>query len=508
MADYWVSYGSYNYGYYQRLGLVSQNIAGNYSTVRTHAYIEVQGAYNISWSSGSASNHVWSFGLAASYGRGQSLVHYGDFNVGHESGGVFPGVSVGGSINTTFLMSGNCSTAAGRGAYPTIPRASDLNSFTCSSDILTGTYTCKYTPKLSTYYNRLRVSISGVKAIFYQELGQKATSQQTGTFSFTEDQLKVILETIGNTKGTVLIGCVIETYSNSGYTAKIGESSEGKLTMKVPTEISIVDPLVIDSDASVVAITGNSEYIVQGKSNLTVKVSTPSTVVDCVESNAPVVIKQYDITVNGVTKTLNGLGTVDFGKVSNDKDILGTYKVTDTRGNSKEVSFTVKVLPYSVPKVEVKKCYRSDSDMKENATSGTYFTVMAEFSVQSILVNGVEKNAISSRSIKLGSTVKSTTFSSGVALAMSGVDTSQDYDVVVLITDKFNETSTAPGFVRAAMIPIIIDAKKKSVGIGGYPTMDNCLEILYDNFKMGDGIITKEDFGYISIADEDDIVEG
>ncbi|MDD3122634.1 MAG: hypothetical protein PHC62_03840 [Candidatus Izemoplasmatales bacterium] len=478
------SYSDYNnngFIYYLRPGLAGQNQAGNYSTVRSHAYLYCP--QWISWTSGSFSNHVWSGGLGTKYASGTHLIHYGDFNLGHDSGGVFPGAYIGGGISTTFMLSGNCAMSLERGEYATIPRASSIDSFTKAADYLNTTYTYKYTPKLSTYYNRLRVSIVNVKQIFTTNLGAKTASQQSGTFTFSAAQLKLILDAINATDGTVTIGCVIETYSDVNYSSKVGESTELKLAMNIPTTITSSNPTVRDSTAAVTAITGNSAYIVQDKSNLTIVVPT-SSVADCASTTKPATIKKYQVTINNTTKELTSAGTIDFGIISNNSNISAKLVITDSRGNKKEVAFTINVLPYSVPKVEIKKCYRSKSDGTDDAVTGTYFTVLAEFSVQSIKIGGVEKNTISEKSIKLGAVVKSTSFNSGVAIAMSGVGTGE-YAVTVSIKDKFGSLTEAPSTVRMAIVPICVDLIKNSVGIGMIPTESNCLEIGFDYLKFG-----------------------
>ncbi len=496
------SYSDYNnsgFIYYLRPGLVSQNNEGNYSTIRSHAYLQVPSGHTISWTSGSFSNHIWSGGLGTYYAGGTHLIHYGDFNIGHDGSGVFPGAYIGGGISTTFMLQGSCAMSLGRGEYATIPRASDINSFECSTDKITATFSYAYTPKLSSYYNRLRVSIASVKQIFTANLGAKAVSQQTGSFIFTSAQLKDILDAISVTDGSVQIGCVIETYSDANYSSKIGESTELKLSMKVPTTITSANPTVKDSNAAVTAITGNSAYIVQDKSNLTIVVTT-ATVADCTSTTKPATIKKYAVTVNGVTKELSSAGTLDFGKISSSSNLSAKLVITDSRGNTKEMSFTINVLPYSVPKVEIQKCYRSTSDGTDDAVSGTYFTVLAAFSVQSIKIGGVEKNAVSERSIKLGTTVKNTNFTSGVAVAMSGVGTSE-YAVLVSVKDKFGSNTESPSTVRMAIVPICIDLKRKSVGIGMIPTQDNCLEIGFDYLKFGTTKINSAQFSQTIIED-------
>lgn len=100
------NYGSYYYAYILKWKLLSQDKINNNSKIRLQASIYV-GANYISWSSGSASLHGTSFNLATTYNSGETVVYTKDITVNHDSNGK-ASVYVSGSINTTFLMSGNC----------------------------------------------------------------------------------------------------------------------------------------------------------------------------------------------------------------------------------------------------------------------------------------------------------------------------------------------------------------------------------------------------------------
>lgn len=100
------NYGSFYYAYILRWQLLSQDQINNRSTIRVQASIYV-GANNISWSSGSASLYNTSFGLSNAYYRGETVVNTQDITVYHDSNGN-ASIYVGGSINTTFVMSGSC----------------------------------------------------------------------------------------------------------------------------------------------------------------------------------------------------------------------------------------------------------------------------------------------------------------------------------------------------------------------------------------------------------------
>lgn len=117
-ARYTAYYGNYSYCYILLCQLISQNIAGNYSTVKLQAIIQVNGANYISWASGNATLHTDSFELDTMYYNGNTLVHEMIINISHESNGTKTQY-IGGSINTSYLMNGIC---GGNITLPTIPR--------------------------------------------------------------------------------------------------------------------------------------------------------------------------------------------------------------------------------------------------------------------------------------------------------------------------------------------------------------------------------------------------
>ena len=113
------NYGSFYYAYILRWQLLSQNQISNISIARLQASIYV-GANSISWSNGTASLHTNSFGLANTYYRGETVVNTIDIPIQHDVNGN-ASIYVAGSINTTFVMSGNC------GGTITLPKI-DRNS--------------------------------------------------------------------------------------------------------------------------------------------------------------------------------------------------------------------------------------------------------------------------------------------------------------------------------------------------------------------------------------------
>lgn len=360
-----------------------------------------------------------------------------------------------------------------------IPRQAGVSNVTSSG--LKGTFTYNWTSNTSAYWYRARISIPNVLKIKDINLGQQ-NGGKSNTFTFSTSELTAILNSVSNTSSQVTIGVVIETHTSSNYSSKLGESSEAMVTVAIPTTISVSTPTGKDTNSTIVNLTGNANYLIQNKSNLVVTVSA-SSVADCATTTKKAVITKYEVTVNGETKTLTSAGTLDFGVVSSGSNLIGTLKVTDSRKNTKSVTFTVNVIPYTPPTISIDNCYRCDSNGTENVTTGTYAYIKSTFSVCSIKILGVEKNAIKSRTLKIDETVKSSSFSSGVG-AVYGTISSTKHAVEVLIDDVFGSENISKYELTSALLPFVISENKKSIGFGGVPTKDSQFYIGFDEINI------------------------
>lgn len=127
-ARYSTSSGGFTYSYILLWELISQDIPGNYSTIKLQSIIQVEGANYISWTRGSAYLHTDNFDLGTRYNKGNTVVHEMTVNIGHESDGTKT-VNIGGGISTTYLMNGDCN---GNITLPTIPRYAEITRFDLS----------------------------------------------------------------------------------------------------------------------------------------------------------------------------------------------------------------------------------------------------------------------------------------------------------------------------------------------------------------------------------------
>lgn len=116
-----------------------------------------------------------------------------------------------------------------------IPRASSLDLFACSTKYYDGSFTVKYTPKVGNYCHRLRISVLNQEVVGCIYLcGGEAYKQSSLTFKLTSEQMNILLKHVKMDSPYVQIGAVVETYSSSDFTNKIGESQEKILNIELP----------------------------------------------------------------------------------------------------------------------------------------------------------------------------------------------------------------------------------------------------------------------------------
>lgn len=119
----------------------------------------------------------------------------------------------------------------------TIPRATTLDSLTCSSSLFDGVFTYRYTPRNSNYYNRCCIYLnngnSNILLVKTINLGQKSATSQTATVALSDAELDSIYQKLTNTSSGTL-NFVMFTYAASSYTNQIGDESIKHIRLSVP----------------------------------------------------------------------------------------------------------------------------------------------------------------------------------------------------------------------------------------------------------------------------------
>ncbi len=231
-------------------------------------------------------------------------------------------------------------SASGSWALPQIARLAVIDSFDKGTDIAQQ-MTIKYTPKATGFYYKLRLSIPNVIAITTINLGNKSASQQTYNHTFTQAQLNTIYARWSGSSETIQIGAVIETYQDSGYATKLGESSEFIRNMMLPASIKPTISAVSLSDATTAYSTIGA--YVQSISKLNYSI-TASGIYNSTITN-------YTITASGTTYASSSSRSGTTNVIGQSGNLTITITAKDSRNRTASTTRTISVLAYTKPQI-------------------------------------------------------------------------------------------------------------------------------------------------------------
>lgn len=221
-----------------------------------------------------------------------------------------------------------------------------------------------------------------------------------------------------------------------------------------------------DTNSTITAITGNNQYLVQGKSNLRVIISSANKAV----AKYSATMSAYNASISGLSASAN-YSTSDLNiNFGSNAFTAGTQalsvRATDSRGYSTSVSKNINVLAYAAPVVNATATRLNNF---ENQT-----TLVVKGSYSPLTINGTAKNTVSSVQYRYKSQSTSTwgswTSMSGLSVNSGGTYTTTDkvldldnstaYDFEVKATDKLGSTTVT--LVVSVGVPIL------RIGTDGY----------------------------------------
>lgn len=226
-----------------------------------------------------------------------------------------------------------------------------------------------------------------------------------------------------------------------------------------------------------VAITGNNQIIISGKSK--VKVTLPVASRALPQGGADMV--QYVATLAGKPVTMNYSATADvvfdFGVIEATTNQAVVIRAVDSRGQGTTLSKTITVLPYNTPGF-------SASAARVNGFEASTI-LKASGTAQSIKVGGVEKNAVLSVKYRTKAAA-SATFGSYVTMPHTGfpgftatdqtiqLTNTEAYTIEFLVTDKLGST-TLQRSVPTGKPLLFLDDFLNAIGVGDFPSKPNTM---------------------------------
>ena len=263
-------------------------------------------------------------------------------------------------------------------------------------------------------------------------------------------------------------------------TTKTGSTTLGSSTKTATGSIKNANPTFTasqvtyaDTNDAVVAITENAQQIVQNKSHLTVYLGLAT-------GNKGATVSKYDVTVNGVTKSVTTNGSVEFGAVNTSQNTEIEVVVTDSRGNKTTVTKKVTILAYATPTFTV------TLERLNNYEDETYLTVEASISS----VNSKNAVTITYKKKQNGGSYGSATTLTNRKTHTTSCDKDYVYIFSVTVSDKF-ESVTKEFTLPKGKFPLFIDTAKNAVGVNEFPGEGEALRVAGGVACFDDGIVLK-----------------
>ena len=412
-------------------------------------------------------------------------------NISHDTNGS-KSITISGSVTgpTGTSLAGHTTSGSGTAKFDTVPRASTIDSISCTTNYFNGKITYKYTPQTSSYYNRCNISLNlsgtyiAVKSI---NLGKKAASQQTATVTLSSDELAIIYNKLPSTTKGVL-RFTFRTYSNSDYSSQIGDAAYREITLYVP-DITDTKPTVSMTLAPVSSLgTAFSSLYIQGKSKVKATLSATG--------KYSATIKSYKMIADGSTYDSADSYTSDYLGHAGSIKVYGY--ATDSRGITGQVSKTITVIPYSKPQIlpvsgESEVIAARCNSSGTLSDSGTYLKIKAKRSYSTVMSTNDQYNYCKIRyrykaeggtysgwtNILLGSNLTTNEITTG-ALLGGALAVDKTYIVQVQAIDDIGEYATTTITVPTDKVYMHKAASMNSIGIGKYAEEENTVDIADD----------------------------
>lgn len=402
-------------------GLAQYNGAGSY-------------AININGSrvrSGTANLNVGTYGSVT--------LASGSTTVGHNNDGsktVSVSASYSSAASAYYLPSSG--STSGSLTLTKIPRASKIDTFTGST--VDGTFTVTYTKSVSTYTDKLRISIPNVKALM--------TIDYTSGKSFTLDStsLEYIYSNYTTTQ-TVQLGAVMETYNG---TTKIGESSEYKIDVSINCPPTINGVALTETGLTGTGISNTDCVALIGKKSIKVTATA--------QHHAS--IKLIQVQNGNVTKSVSDSSTATLG-FDNLSSASFVVTVTDSRGFTASKTVTGTYYDYFKPTIQSLAVARP-TDTANTATisgNGTFWNGTIGTKANTITYTITDDASVSDKI----PTISNRSWS--ISKAVSNVPYQSSFHFTVTIKDAFGHSET-----RQITLPSttpVVWIGKKTVCING-----------------------------------------
>lgn len=462
----------------------TQNVSGNYSDIKITHTLVIGSAYSLNI--GTRSNTCTVDGSAQNYSSpainqkgGSVTLGTTTHRVNHNADG-----SKSCTINDIFNVNATIDgskvasiTASGNITLDNIPRQATITSATDFTD--TGTPSLQYSNAggfTADAYLEFAPVGSGT-----QIMRKGAITGKSGTYTFVLTDAERETLRAACTGVSMPVRYALRTFiGGKEYYSTLDR------TMSVSDAAPILGAVSYkDANAATVAVTGDSQVIVQRQSDLQVSFGAAT-------GQKGATIAEYAATFAGVTKTASSVVTLDFGKVDVSSDMPLVFTVTDSRGLKTSTTLTVKVEPWWDPTstIDLKRLNNFEPETHVTATAW-YASLDAKNDV-----------TISAKYRKAGS---SDTWS--IIELQNGVESTvtceRDYAYEWEVTTADKLGSTTQSLTLGRGVPtFFLDTAKSSVGVNCFPASNGVFQLGDNAFLTAQGAYPVGAI-YLSVTDTD-----
>ena len=447
--------GKYGSHYYLEIqyDIIEKNIPGNYTIVRAYAYI---GGDSYASASGTAQtvyiegNAVGSFTKITK--NQYVLVGYYDKRVNHDAVGN-ASTTISAHCNTIWNNLGNASCSSSI-ALPNIPRTS---SVTCTDGYIESAVSININCASDTFTHTLRYTFGSLSGTIATGVGTSYGWTLPSSF---------YLQIPSATSGTGTIYC--DTYSGGTL---IGTSS---CVFTARTDESKCKPsvsaTVVDTNSTTIALTGDSNKLIKGVSNVKITISATA-------KNSSSITGRSVVCGDGKS----GSGTeITLNKVENGSFTVST---TDSRGYANSATITKELINY-VPLTMNPNFYRPEPTSGEVAlqVSGNYFNGSFGSASNSLTLKYRYKQSggtYPSTYTTLTATISGNSYSLSLSLG-KGFNYQTSYDFEIIATDKLNTITRTIHVSEGIPMLALLKNAIEMFGTNAFTVSNNTLKLNCD----------------------------
>lgn len=382
------SYSNYT-RFYLNWQIVEQDIANNRTLIKWQVGLYGQPGYSTFWYSnsikinsihldggGSLGSGTWS-DITVSGGQSVQLKS-GSKWVGHDSDG---GLSLSAEVSGWLYGFGNKSTT-GSWELPTIPRNSQVTTNDGGAYSLGTPLTIYTNRKSDSFSHTITIRLHNSSGAILQTINSVGKST---VWTPTTAQITAMQNAIPNTNRLTLY---INQYNNQVK----ANSADSVYTYLRDANPTYSDFTFADSSAATVAITGNDQILVKGKSTLKVDIPAADKMVALKGATAARYVVAYDGASEQEDYSASATVTASFAnpQATGNRTILVT--AFDSRSNSTRVTKNVTVYDYAAPTIATKLT-------REN-NFGSNTTVHIEGTYTPLVIGGANKNSLTTSTLQ------------------------------------------------------------------------------------------------------------